>query len=77
MTVLIAMGYFCTYQKSTFSLENNKYIYVKEIFCLPRNWIYLLQNYFSSYAYLNDIYKTLKGIGIIKSVSKLNILLNL
>ena len=71
------MGYFCTYQKSTFSLENNKYIYVKEIFSLPRNWIYLLQNYFSSYAYLNDIYKTLKGIGIIKYVSKLNILLNL
>ena len=71
------MGYFCTRQKSTFSLENNKYIYAKEMFCLPSNCIYLLQNYFSSYAYLKDIYKTLKGIGIIKFVSKLNIWLNL
>ena len=31
--------------------------------CLPLYWIYLLQNYFLSYLYLKNIYKTLKGIG--------------
>ena len=46
-------------------------------FCLPRNWICLLQNYFSSYVHLKDIYKTLKGIGKIQFVSELTILLNL
>ena len=46
----------------------------REFFCSPRNWIYLLQNYFSSYVYLNDIYKTLKGIGKIQFVSELTIL---
>ena len=28
--------------------------------CLPRNWIYLRQNYFTSYVYLKDTYKTLE-----------------
>ena len=46
-------------------------------FCLPRNWICLLQNYFSSYVHLKDIYKTLKGIAKIQFVSELTILLNL
>ena len=49
----------------------------KKFSCLPRNWIYLLQNYFSSYVYLKDIYKTLKGIGKIQFLSELIILLNL
>ena len=44
---------------------------------MPRNWIYLLQNYFLSYVYLKDIYKTLEGIGKIQFVSELAILLNL
>ena len=35
-------------------------------FYLPRNWIYLLQNYFSSYLYLKDVYKTLTGTGKIQ-----------
>ena len=45
-------------------------------FCLPRYWIYLLQNYFSSYSYLKNIYKTLKRIGKIQFVSQLTILPN-
>ena len=49
----------------------------RNFFCLPRNWIWLLQNYFSSYVHLKDIYKTLKGIGKIQFVSELTILLNL
>ena len=40
------------------------------MFCLPRNRIYLPQNYFSSYVYLKDMYKTLKGK--IQFVSALN-----
>ena len=50
---------------------------LRKFFCLPRNWIYLLQGYFSSYVYLSDIHKTLKGIGKIQFVSELTILLNL
>ena len=38
------------------SFENNKSI-CQGIF-LPRNWIYLHQNYFLSYVYLKDRYKT-------------------
>ena len=49
----------------------------KKVFCLPRNWIYLLQNYFSSYVYLKDIYKLLKGIGKNQFVSELTIFLSL
>ena len=49
----------------------------RNVFCLPRNWIYLLPNFFSSYVYLKDMYKTLKGIGKIQFVSELTILLNL
>ena len=49
----------------------------RKCFCLQRNWIYLLQNYFSNYVYLKDIYKSLKGIGKIQFVSELTILLNL
>ena len=37
-----------------------------KLFCLPRNWIHLLQNYFSAYVYLNDIYKKEFEKGIIK-----------
>ena len=44
---------------------------------LPRNWIYLLQNYFSSNIHLKDTYKNLKGIGKIQFVSEITILLNL
>ena len=33
-----------------------------EFLCLPRHWMWLLRNYFSSYVYLKDIYKTFKGI---------------
>ena len=43
------------------------------MFCLPRDWIYLLQNYFSSYVYLKDIYETLKRIGKIQFASELRI----
>ena len=49
----------------------------KKFFCLPGNWIYLPHNYFSSYVYLKDTYKTLKGIGKIQFVSELTILLYL
>ena len=49
----------------------------KRFSCLPHNWIYLLQNYFSSYVYLKDIYKALKGVGKIQFLSELIILLNL
>ena len=49
----------------------------KKVFCLPRNWIYLLQNYFSSYVYLKDIYKPLKGIGKNQFVSELTFFLSL
>ena len=44
----------------------------RKLFCLPRNWIYSLHNYFSSYKYLKDIYKILKGIRKVQFVSKLN-----
>ena len=49
----------------------------KKVFYLPRNWIYLLQNYFSSHVYLKDIYKPLKGIGKNQFVSELTIFLSL
>ena len=49
----------------------------RKLFCLPRNWIYLLQNYFWSYVYLKAIYKTLKRIRKIQIASELTILLNL
>ena len=49
----------------------------RNFFCLQRNWIKLLQNYFLSYVYLKNIYKALKGIGKIQFVSELTILLNL
>ena len=39
--------------------------------------IFLLQNYFSNYVHLKDIYKTVKVIGNIQFVSELTILLNL
>ena len=42
-----------------------------------RNWVYLLQKYFWSSVYLKDVYKTLKGIGKIRFLSELTILLNL
>ena len=46
----------------------------RKYFCLPHNWIYLVQNYFSSYVYLKDIYWYLKRIGQIQFVSELRIL---
>ena len=46
----------------------------RKYFCLPHNWIYLVQNYFSSYVYLKDIYWHLKRIGQIQFVSELRIL---
>ena len=49
----------------------------RNFFVYLYKWIYLLQNYFSNYVYVKDIYKTLKGIGKIQFVSKLTILLNL
>ena len=49
----------------------------RKFFCLPRNRIYVLQNYFSSYVYLKDKCKTLKGIGKIQFISELAVLLNL
>ena len=71
------MDYFFKCQKSIFNLENNKCIRQVNVFSLPCNCIYLLQNYFSSYVYLKDIYKTLKGIGKIQFVSELTTLLDL
>ena len=55
-SVLTAMKYFFRWQKNTFNLKNNKCICQENFFCWPRNWIYLLQNYFY-------LYKTWKGIG--------------
>ena len=49
----------------------------KKFISLPRNWIYLLQSYFSSCVYLKDIYETLKGIGKIQFVSEFTIFLYL
>ena len=49
----------------------------RKFFCSPHNWICLLQNYILSYVYPKDIYKTLKGIGKIRFVSVLTILINL
>ena len=46
----------------------------RKYFCLPHNWIYLVQNYFSSYVYLKDIYWHLKRIRQIQFVSELRIL---
>ena len=69
------MDYFFKCQKSNFNLENNVCICQGD-FLLPRNWIYLLKNYSSSYAYLKGIYKTLKGIGKIEFGSESTILLN-
>ena len=43
----------------------------RKLFFSPRKGIYLPQNSFSSYVYLKDIYKTLKGIEKIQFVSKL------
>ena len=51
------------FQEIAFSIYKIANAYVKDnFFVLPRNWIYLLQNYFSSYLYLRDMYTTLKGI---------------
>ena len=50
--------------------------YVKDFFCLPRNWNHLFQFFIPSYVYLKDIYKTVKGLGKIQFVSELTILLN-
>ena len=44
----------------------------RKFFCLPGNWIYLVQNYFSSYVSLKDIYKTLKGNGKIHFFFRVN-----
>ena len=44
----------------------------RKSFSLPRTG--LLQNYFSSYVYIKDIYKTLKGTGKIVFVSELTLL---
>ena len=75
------MYYFFGCQKSTFNLENNKCICQVNFFVYQITGstfsTYLL---FSSYVYLKDICKTLKGvkgIGQNQLVSKLTILLNL
>ena len=70
------MDYFFGYQKGTLDLENQQMHMSRIFFCLPRNWIHLLQFIFSSYVYLEDIHKTLKGLGKIQFVSELTILLN-
>ena len=59
--------------ESTLNLENIKGIYQENCF------VYHIQNYFSSYVYLKDIYiyQTLKGIRKIQFVSELTLLLNL
>ena len=44
---------------------------------LASNRIYVIPNYSSNYVYLEDWYKTLKGIGKILSLSELTILINL
>ena len=69
----MAMDYFFRSQKRNFNLESNKRICRGNCFDLPRNWIYLLQNYLSSYLYLKYIYKTLKRIGEIHVVLELTI----
>ena len=59
--------------ESTLNLENIKGIYQENCF------VYHIQNYFSNYVYLKDIYiyQTLKGIRKIQFVSELTLLLNL
>ena len=51
----------------------------KDISFPPRrgNWIQELWKSFWDYVYLKDMYKSLKGIGIIQVVSKLTIFVNL
>ena len=49
----------------------------RKCFCLSCDSIYLLQNYFSSYKYVKDIYKTLKKTGNIQFVSESKDLRNL
>ena len=75
-SALIAMGYFFRCQKSTFDLESNK--------CICHGNLFVNGGTGSTYSrilframYIKDIYRTLKGIGKIKFVSELKILLNL
>ena len=74
-SVLIAMDFFSDVRKvlSIYKITN---AYVKhmsrKLFCLLRNWICLLQNYFLSHLYLKDIYKALKGIGKTQFMSGVN-----
>ena len=69
------MDYFFRCQKSTLNLENNK--------CICQGIFFVYHVTGSTYkriilqVYLEDIYKTLKGIGKIQFVSELTTLLNL
>ena len=62
-------------QKITFNLENKKCICQENVFVSQVTGSTFF--YFLSYAYLKNIYKTLKGIRKTPFVSKLTILLNL
>ena len=68
---------FFIFQRSTLNLEKTRKHLLRKIFGSPHtsNRIYLLQNYFSNYVYLKDMYITLKGIGKSLLVSVLGILL--
>ena len=71
------MDYFSGCQKSTFNLKN-KFICQGNFFAYHVTGSPYSRIFFCAmYAYLKDIYKTLKRIGKIKCVSQLTILLNL
>ena len=69
--------FFYIFQRTTFNLEKKQKHLLRKMFGSPHtsNQIYLLWNGFSNYAYLKDMYITLKGIGKILFVSVLKILL--
>ena len=65
------------HETSSYTFYKEKKAFAREHFGSPHksNWIYLLQNCFSNYVYLKDMYITLKGIGKILFVSVSRILL--
>ena len=68
--IFIAMDYLI--------MMSEKYLYCrKRKDHLTSNWIHVLWKYFSNYVFLKDIYKNLKEIGIIQTISKLIIFVNL
>ena len=71
------MDYFLYIYLSNFNFEKIRKHFLRKIFDSPhtRYWIYLLQNCFSNYVYLKEMYIILKGIFIgVKKFANLKIL---